>query len=109
MKNVKLPSLILVLHLKMYVMPQLVSNTEKWLLTQCFVEAPKYSDIRRDIHIPTVKEEISRYSSHYSDRLRTHLNHLAVNLLGLPDNRRLLTICHSDFYCNFLLSVIFSL
>jgi hypothetical protein len=34
-------------------------------------------------------EEIRRYSSHYSIRLRTHPNHLAVNLLRLPDNKRL--------------------
>jgi hypothetical protein len=35
------------------------------------------------------EEEISRYSSHYGARLGTHPNHLVVNLLGLPDNRRL--------------------
>jgi hypothetical protein len=42
---------------------------------------------RRDLSCPTVKEEILHYSSHYGDRLRTHPNHLAVNLLLLPDNR----------------------
>jgi hypothetical protein len=29
--------------------------------------------IRRDLSCPTAKEEIRRYSSHYGDRLRTHL------------------------------------
>jgi hypothetical protein len=42
--------------------------------------------IRRILRCPTVKEEIRRYSSHYGARLRTHPNHLAVNLLRLPDN-----------------------
>jgi hypothetical protein len=45
--------------------------------------------IRRNLHISTVKEEIRRYSSYHAARPRTHPNHLAVNLLGLPDNRRL--------------------
>jgi hypothetical protein len=54
------------------------------------VDAPWYvlnSLIRRDLSCPTVNEEIRRYSSHYGDRLHTHPNHLAVNLLRLPDNR----------------------
>jgi hypothetical protein len=34
-------------------------------------------------------EEIRRFSSRYGDRLRTHPNHLAANLLGVPVNRRL--------------------
>jgi hypothetical protein len=49
------------------------------------VEAPWYvpnSLIRRDLSCPTVKKEIRSYSSHYGDRLRTHPNHLTVNLLG---------------------------
>jgi hypothetical protein len=50
------------------------------------VDAPWYvfnTFIRRDLHISTVKE-IRRFSSHYGARLRTHPNHLAANLLGLP-------------------------
>jgi hypothetical protein len=56
------------------------------------VDAPWYvpnSLIWRDLSCPTVKEGFRRYSSHYGDRLRTHPNYLAVNLLRLPDNRRL--------------------
>jgi hypothetical protein len=45
--------------------------------------------IRRDLHCPTMAEEIRRFSSHYGARLRTHPNHLTVNLLGEPVNRRL--------------------
>jgi hypothetical protein len=59
------------------------------------VDAPN-SLIRRDLSYPTVKEEIRRYISHYCDRLRTHPNHLAVNLLRLPDNRRLRRFLPTD-------------
>jgi hypothetical protein len=45
--------------------------------------------IRRDLQIPTVKEEIRRYSSQYSDHLSAHPNDLIVNLIDLPDKRRL--------------------
>jgi hypothetical protein len=45
--------------------------------------------IRRDLHCPTIAEEIRRFSSHYGARLRTHPNHLSANLLGEPVNRRL--------------------
>jgi hypothetical protein len=55
-------------------------------------EAPWYvpnTVIRRDLQIPTVKEEIRRYSSQYSARLISHPNYLIVNLMELPANRRL--------------------
>jgi hypothetical protein len=54
------------------------------------VDAPWYVPnmvIRRDLQIPTVKEEICRYSSQYSARLSAHPNDLIVNLIKLPDNR----------------------
>jgi hypothetical protein len=54
------------------------------------VDAPWYvptTVIRRDLQIPTVKEEIRRYSSQYSARLSAHPNYLVVNLIGLPDMR----------------------
>jgi hypothetical protein len=56
------------------------------------VDAPWYvpnTVIRRDPQTPTVKEEICRYSSQYSARLSAHPNDLIVNLMELPDNRRL--------------------
>jgi hypothetical protein len=56
------------------------------------VDAPWYVPnmvIRRDLQIPTVKEELYRYSSQYSAHLSTHPNDLTVNLMKLPDNRRL--------------------
>jgi hypothetical protein len=56
------------------------------------VDAPWYVPnmvIRRDLQTPTVKEEIRRYSSQYSARLSAHPNDLIVNLIELPDNRRL--------------------
>jgi hypothetical protein len=43
--------------------------------------------IGRDLQIPTVKEEIRRYSYQYSDHLGTLPNDPIVNLTELPDNR----------------------
>jgi hypothetical protein len=56
------------------------------------LDAPWYvpnTVIRRDLQIPTVKEEIRRYSSQYSARLSAHPNGLVVNLMELPNNGRL--------------------
>jgi hypothetical protein len=56
------------------------------------VDAPWYvpnTVIRRDLQTQTVKEEIRRYSSQYSARPSAHPNDLIVNLIELPDNRRL--------------------
>jgi hypothetical protein len=55
------------------------------------MDAPCYvpnTVIRMDLQIPTVKEEIRRYSSQYSARLSEHPNDLVVNLMELPDNNR---------------------
>jgi hypothetical protein len=46
------------------------------------VDAPWYvpnTVIRRDLQIPTVKEEIRRYSSQYSARLSAHPNDLFIS------------------------------
>jgi hypothetical protein len=56
------------------------------------VDAPWYvpnTVIRRDLQIPTVKEEIRRYSSQCNACLSAHTNDLTVNLIELPDNKRL--------------------
>jgi hypothetical protein len=50
------------------------------------VDAPWYvpnTVIPRDLQIPTVKEEIRRYSSHYIARLSTYPNDVIVNLIEL--------------------------
>lgn len=46
--------------------------------------APWYitnKNIHRDLNIPTVKEEISKFCHKYEKRLESHQNHLAINLL----------------------------
>jgi hypothetical protein len=58
--------------------------------------------IRRDLQIPTVKEEIHRYSSQYSANLSAHPNDLIVNLIELPYNRRLLRHLPNDLPTRFL-------
>jgi hypothetical protein len=69
------------------------------------VDAPWYvpnTVIRRDLQIPTVKEEMRRYSSQYSARLSAHPNDLIVNLIVLPDNRRLRRHLPNDLPTRFL-------
>jgi hypothetical protein len=56
------------------------------------VDAPWYVPntlIRRDVHIPSVKEGISHYSSHYSARLTAHPNDILLTLLEPPECKRL--------------------
>jgi hypothetical protein len=75
------------------------------------VDAPWYvpnSLIRRDLSCLTVEEEIRRYSSHYGDRLCTHPNHLTVNLLRLPDNRRLRRFLSTDLSDRFVAILVLS-
>jgi hypothetical protein len=69
------------------------------------VDAPRYvpnTANQRDLQTPTVTEEIRRYSSQYSARLSTHSNGLAVNLIELPDNRRLRRHLPNDLPTRFL-------
>jgi hypothetical protein len=69
------------------------------------VDAPWYVPnkvIRRDLQIPTVKEEIRRYTSKYSARLSAHLTGLVVDLIELADNRRLLSHLPNDLPTRFL-------
>jgi hypothetical protein len=52
--------------------------------------------------VPTVIEEIRRYSSQYSAHLSTHPNDLTVNLIQLPGNRRLRRHLSNDLRTRFL-------
>jgi hypothetical protein len=69
------------------------------------VDAPWYvlnTLIRRDLQVPSVKEEIRRYSSQYSAHLSAHPNDLIVSLIELPDNRRLWRHLANDLPTKFL-------
>jgi hypothetical protein len=69
------------------------------------VNAPWYVSntvIRRDLQTPTVKVEIRRYSSQYSAHLSAHPNDLIVNLIELPDSRRLRRHLPNDLPTRFL-------
>jgi hypothetical protein len=69
------------------------------------VDTPWYvpnTVIRRDLQIPTVKEEIRRCSSQYSTRLSAHPNDLIVNLIELQNNRRLRRHLPNDLPTRFL-------
>jgi hypothetical protein len=63
--------------------------------------------IRRDLQIPTIKEEIRRYSSQYSARLSAHPNNLIVNLMEKPDNRRLRRHLPNDLPTRVLLQLLY--
>lgn len=61
------------------------------------VNAPWFvsnSNIHNDLSIPTVKEEISRYSANYLNRLSNHPNVLAITLLDDTDELRRLKRSH---------------
>jgi hypothetical protein len=59
--------------------------------------------IGRDLQIPTVKKEIRRYSSQYRASLSAHPNDLLVNLIELPENRRLRRHLPNDLPTRFLI------
>jgi hypothetical protein len=56
------------------------------------MDAPWYvsnSVIRNDLQIPTVKEEISRFRSHYNVLISVHPNELIASLTEPPIQNRL--------------------
>jgi hypothetical protein len=53
------------------------------------------------IQIPSVKEEIRRFSIQYSSRLQTHPNSLAVHLTEPPEHRRLKRHLPTDLITRF--------
>jgi hypothetical protein len=63
--------------------------------------------IRRHLQIPTLKEEIQRYSSQYSAYLSAHPNDLTVNLTELPDNRELQRQLPNDLPTRFLVWLLY--
>lgn len=55
--------------------------------------------IRRDLYLPTVKEVILNSSTRYQQKLESHENHLAINLLDNSDTTRRLKRKHpTDLY-----------
>jgi hypothetical protein len=67
-------------------------------------DAPRYVPnviLRQDLQIPSVKEEIRRFSIQYSSRLQTHPNSLAVHLTERPEHRRLKRHLPADLITRF--------
>jgi hypothetical protein len=61
-------------------------------VSRLIVDVPWYVSnfvIRNDLQIPTVKEEISRFSFHYNVRISVHPNELIASLTEPPIQRRL--------------------
>jgi hypothetical protein len=57
--------------------------------------------IRKDLQIPTVKEEISRFCSIYTDYLRAHTNELIATLTEPPIHKRLRRYWPNDLLTRF--------
>jgi hypothetical protein len=67
------------------------------------IDAPWYVPntlIRRDLQIPTVKEKISHYNSHYSALLTAHPIDILLTLFGPPERKRLPATPVSKRYAN---------
>jgi hypothetical protein len=59
----------------------------QYKIFRLIVDAPWYSSnsiIHNDLQIPTVKEEITRFSSHYDVRISVHPNELIASLNDPP-------------------------
>jgi hypothetical protein len=56
---------------------------------------------RRDLHMPSIKEEIRHYSSLYHLRLRAHPNDLLLPLHESPEHRRLGRLFPNDLPTRF--------
>jgi hypothetical protein len=70
------------------------------------VDAPWYVPntlIRRDLQIPSVKEKISHFSSHYSARLTAHPNGILPTLLEQPERKRLRRHLPNDLPTRFMM------
>jgi UV DNA damage repair endonuclease len=68
------------------------------------VDAPWYvsnSVIRNDLQIPTVKEEICRFSSHYNVRISVHPNEFIASLTEPPIQRLLRRYSSHDLLVRF--------
>jgi hypothetical protein len=77
----------------------------QWKALRMIVEAPWYvpnTVIQRHLQVPTVTEEIRRYSSQYRARLSAHPNDLIVNLMEQPENRLLQRHLPNDLPTRFL-------
>jgi hypothetical protein len=73
------------------------------------VEAPWYvpsTVLHKDLGIPTIREDIKNSSKKYKDRLQTHPNDLATNLLDDEGEVRRLKNSNHPIYLLDLISII---
>jgi hypothetical protein len=80
-----------------------LSTVNTW--AEYYTKMSKYTALY--LQIPTVKEEIRRYSSQYSARSSANQNDLIVNLIELPDNRRLRRHLPNDLPTRFLVQLLY--
>jgi hypothetical protein len=68
------------------------------------VNAPRYISNRvlhTDLKVPTVREEITKFSVKYTDKITTHPNELASTLLEEEEPRRLKRFKPTDLTTGF--------
>ena len=58
--------------------------------------------IHADLQVPTFREEITKFSVKYRDKITTHPNELASTLLEEEETRRLKRFKPTDLATNFL-------
>jgi hypothetical protein len=76
----------------------------QYKVLRLIVDAPWYvsnSVTRKNLQIPTVKEEISLFSSLYAVRLRAHTNELIATLTEPPIHKRLRRYWLNDLLTRF--------
>jgi hypothetical protein len=75
------------------------------VMSSMIVDVPLYVSntlIQRDLKIPSVKEEIIHYSSHYSARLTAHTNDILLTLFEQPECKRLRRHLPNDLPTRFM-------
>ncbi|PNF20480.1 RNA-directed DNA polymerase from mobile element jockey [Cryptotermes secundus] len=88
------------------------ASTSNIEILECFqskvlrliTDAPWYvpnAVLRKDLQVPSIKEEIRRFSSRYREGLSTHPNRLATQLMKPPTSRRLKKNLPSDLPSRF--------
>jgi hypothetical protein len=87
------------------VLRRLRYNVHRLKALRMIVDAPWYVPntlIRPDLQIPSVKKEISQYSSHYSTRLTAQPNDILLTLLEQPELKRLRRHLPNDLPTRFM-------
>jgi hypothetical protein len=71
---------------------------------RAIVNAPWYTSnkvLHTDLNVPTIREEITKFSAKYRDKITTHQNELVTTLLEEEETRRLKRFKPTDLTTRF--------